>query len=75
MKPTGILVFTGGPEEGEEWGQMDGHDFYHASLSAPEYESLLKKHNFEILLHRIEDPNCGDHTVWIAQSIHNGLIA
>jgi cyclopropane fatty-acyl-phospholipid synthase-like methyltransferase len=67
LKPAGILLFTGGPDEGEEWSQMDGHDFYHASLSSEEYRDLLKAHNFTTILHRIEDPNCGEHTVWIAQ--------
>jgi SAM-dependent methyltransferase len=67
IKPSGILVFTAGPKHDEQWGTMDGHDFYHASLSTQEYEDLLKKHHFTILLHRIEDPKCGDQTIWVAQ--------
>lgn len=68
IKPSGILLFTSGPEEGEIWGQMDGCDFYHASLSPKEYQELLKQYSFKVLLHRIEDPNCGEHTVWIVQA-------
>jgi hypothetical protein len=46
---------------------MYGHPLFHASLDADEYDSLLQAHGFEVLLHRVEDPDCGDHTVWLAQ--------
>lgn len=64
----GVLVFTSGPEHGEIWSEMNGLRFYHASLSTQEYQSLLTAHGFETLTHRVEDPECGEHTVWVAQS-------
>lgn len=67
IKPTGVLVFTSGPEEGEVYGTMEEYDFYHASLSSQEYRELLNQHNFSVILHKVVDPKCGDHTVWVAQ--------
>jgi predicted TPR repeat methyltransferase len=63
----GLLLFTSGPRAGTVIGSMHGHELFHASLDAEEYESLLKIHGFEVLLHRVQDPACGDHTVWLAQ--------
>jgi len=28
---------------------------------------LLEKYGFKVILHHMEDPNCGDHTVFLAQ--------
>lgn len=69
IKPHGILIFTSGPNYGEVYSNMDGHNFYHASLDTKEYKDLLHKHGFEVLLHKIEDPNCGEHTVWVAKCL------
>ena len=66
VAPHGLLIFTSGPRAGTAIGSMHGHELFHASLDPAEYESLLTDHGFEILLHRVEDPACGDHTVWIA---------
>jgi len=65
--PSGLLLFTSGPEEGEAIGSLCGHDLYHASLDPAEYEHLLAAHGFKVLIHRAEDPDCGGHTVWMAQ--------
>ena len=62
-----LLLFTSGTGEGVTIGDMYGHPLFHASLDADEYESLLRAHGFEVLLHRVEDPDCGNHTVWLAQ--------
>ncbi|MDA0782466.1 MAG: class I SAM-dependent methyltransferase [Proteobacteria bacterium] len=62
-----ILVFTSGPKHGEIISQMDGHDFYHASLGEEENEQLLKDHGFKVMLYRAEDKNCGGQTVWVAK--------
>lgn len=67
VAPHGLLLFTSGPRAGTAIGSMHGHDLFHASLDAEEYELLLASHGFEILLHRENDPTCGDHTVWLAQ--------
>lgn len=29
----------------------------------------LGKYGFKILLHKVEDPACGQHTVWVTQKI------
>lgn len=67
LRPGGLLLFTSGPAEGEAAGTMQDLPFTYASLSAEEYRRLLGENGFSVLLHRIEDPNCGNHTVWLAQ--------
>jgi hypothetical protein len=39
----------------------------HGSLDGEEYRSLLNQSGFDVELHVVEDPNCGHHTVWVAQ--------
>src|SRR3989339_1878009 len=63
----GMLLFTSGHEAGEVWSNNGGENLYHASLSADEYRSLLVQHNFEVLIHNIENKDCGGSTVWMAQ--------
>ncbi len=67
----GMLLFTSGHEAGEVWSDNGGEKLYHASLSANEYAKLLKEHGFELLLHNIQDKNCGDATVWMAKMTRN----
>lgn len=67
IKHGGILLFTSGPKEGEECSIMDGEEFYHASLSLEEYRDLLGRNGFSMLLNKVEDPDCGEHTVWVAK--------
>jgi 2-polyprenyl-3-methyl-5-hydroxy-6-metoxy-1,4-benzoquinol methylase len=67
IKPGGVLAFTSGEEEEEVWSDNGGQQLYHASLSAREYEKLLKAASFNILIHKIRDPKCGEATVWVAQ--------
>ena len=62
----GQLLFTSGPAEGETSGRMQGDEFHYSSLSPEEYRELLDEQGFELLLHRLEDPACGGHTVWLA---------
>lgn len=62
-----LLLFTSGPRAGVAIGEIYGHPLYHASLESAEYEQLLARHGFNVLLHRVEDPECGKHTVWLAQ--------
>lgn len=66
--PQGLLLFTSGPDAGEAIGDLYGHALYHSSLSGEEYRELLAEHGFEVVLHRVEDPDCGMHTVWLARS-------
>jgi trans-aconitate methyltransferase len=64
--PGAALLFTTGTEEGVAMGRMFGHELYHASLATAEYERLLAEHGFAVSLHRVADPDCGEHTVWLA---------
>jgi hypothetical protein len=66
--PGALLLFTSGPRAGVAMGEIHGHALYHASLDAAEYRTLLSAQGFEVLLHRVEDPDCGGHTVWLAQT-------
>lgn len=69
IKPGGILAFTSGDEESEVWTNNGGQELYHASLSAKEYNGLLKDSAFKLLVHKVRDPECGEATVWLAQKI------
>jgi trans-aconitate methyltransferase len=69
IKLHGVLAFTSGHEYGEVWSDNGGQQLYHASLSTDEYENILKANSFEVLMHRVEDPKCGDATVWVVQKI------
>ena len=67
--PGGVLLFTSGLTEGEAiGGDLFGDELYHASLDTEEYTRLLDDHGYEVVLHRVEDPECGGHTIWMARS-------
>lgn len=68
-KSGGILAFTSGEEEGEVWSDNGGQMLYHASLSTKEYKKLLSENSFEVLLHKVRDPECGEATAWVARKI------
>lgn len=70
--PGAQLLFTSGPRAGVAMGEIYGHALYHASLDSAEYESLLAAEGFRVLLHRVEDPDCGGHTVWLAEKAAQG---
>ena len=65
--PGALLLFTSGPQAGVAMGEIYSRPLYHASLDAAEYENLLATEGFRVLLHRVEDPDCGRHTVWLAE--------
>ena len=67
--PQAALMFTSGPAHGEAVGSFAGEPLYHASLDAAEYRSLLNRNGFRVVSHIIEDPDCGGHTIWLAQLI------
>lgn len=66
LNPTGLLLFTSGPAAGEISGDIQGEAFPYSSLDADEYRRLLGAQGLEVLLHKVEDPACGKHTVWLA---------
>ena len=61
-------MFTSGTSHGEAIGSYRGDPLYHASLAPQEYRTLLEAADFRILAHVVEDPNCGAHTIWLAQA-------
>jgi 2-polyprenyl-3-methyl-5-hydroxy-6-metoxy-1,4-benzoquinol methylase len=60
------LMFTSGPSEGEAIGSYCGEPLYHASLDRAEYEQLLAANGFSVRAYLSDDPECGEHTVWLA---------
>jgi SAM-dependent methyltransferase len=71
VAPGGRLLFTGGPSHGRADGVMDGLTFAHYSLAPQAYRELLGRFGFAVLLHRVEDPACGGHTIWLAEKTQN----
>jgi cyclopropane fatty-acyl-phospholipid synthase-like methyltransferase len=65
----GLLLFTSGTEEATRIGTMYGEALFHASLAPDEYRRLLGSSGFQVLRHVVEDPNCGKHTIWLAQAV------
>jgi SAM-dependent methyltransferase len=65
--PGAPLLFTTGPGHGLAIGSFHGEPLYHASLAPEEYRELLSSQGFSVVANTIEDPNCGGHTVWLAQ--------
>jgi SAM-dependent methyltransferase len=65
--PKAALMFTSGDSHGEAIGSYRGERLYHGSLDRAEYDSLLDKHGFSVVSHVVDDPTCGDHTIWLAQ--------
>jgi SAM-dependent methyltransferase len=68
VAPRGMLLFTSGPRAGDAIGDLYGHALYHTSLDPADYEALLQEVGFEVIVFRAVDPDCGEHTVWLAQS-------
>lgn len=67
LNPQGMLLFTSNSDVGEIWSDNGGEDLYHASLSLEEYRKLLEDHHFTIIVHTVEDKDCGDATVWLVR--------
>ncbi|SDG78069.1 Methyltransferase domain-containing protein [Pedobacter terrae] len=67
LKANGILLFTSGTERGEAWGMNGGENLFHASLATAEYQDLLQVNQFEVISHKVNDPDCGGANVWMAQ--------
>jgi cyclopropane fatty-acyl-phospholipid synthase-like methyltransferase len=64
--PGAALLFTSGPDRGEEIGEWLGEPLYHGSLAPEEYCGLLEANGFRDVVHRQRDPDCGSATVWLA---------
>ena len=70
--PGAPLMLTSGPQHGESIGQLRGEPLYHASLAPAEYRSLLGNHGFDVAAEKMEDPDCGGHSVWLARRREDG---
>ena len=66
------LMFTSGPRHGEAVGSLRGEPLYHASLAPEEYRALLAETGFAVVGERMEDPDCGGHSVWLARRMEDG---
>ena len=65
--PGSALMFTSGTGHGIAMGEFEEEPLFHASLAPDEYRSLLAEHGFAVLEMKMEDPECGGHTVWLAK--------
>jgi SAM-dependent methyltransferase len=65
--PAAPLLFTSGPKHGEAIGQFRGEPLFHASLDPGEYRALLAANDFTVVDARMEDQDCGGHSVWLAR--------
>jgi SAM-dependent methyltransferase len=65
--PGAPLMFTSGPQHGEAIGELYGEPLYHGSLAPEEYRGLLSANDFAVIAERMEDPDCGGHSVWLAR--------
>ena len=65
--PGSQLLFTSGDRDGVAIGTLCGDELYHSSLAPEEYRRLLGERGYRVLRHRANDPECGGHTVWLAQ--------
>lgn len=63
--PGAPLMFTSGGAAGEAIGEFCGEPLFHASLDPAEYGRLLDMNGFTVLEHAT-DPDCGEHTIWLA---------
>ncbi|MGU3412611.1 class I SAM-dependent DNA methyltransferase [Enterobacteriaceae bacterium C34A] len=66
-EPGTALMFTSGTDNGEAIGEFMGQPLYHASLAHDEYRQLLTDNGFLVVKQVTEDPDCGGHTIWLAQ--------
>jgi trans-aconitate methyltransferase len=62
-----VLMFNTGPQHGEVVGDYKGEPLYHASLSPAEYEALLARFGFRVILHTANDAEAGGRTIWLCQ--------
>ena len=65
--PGAPLMFTSGPDHGEAIGELHGEPLYHASLAPEEYRALLAANGFAVIEARMNDADCGGHSIWLAR--------
>ena len=67
VRPGGKLMFTSGPKSAVTIGDWEGEPLFHASLSQGEYTALLDASGFDLLEAKVDDPDTGGATVWLAK--------
>ena len=67
LHPGGALLLTVGPADGEAPGFVGNDPVYHASLSQKEYADILLLNDIEIKNFAIEDQDCYNMTILVAQ--------
>lgn len=61
------LMFTSGTLNGTAMGTFGGEPLYHASLAPEEYREILAQHRFTVIDVQFEDPECGNHSIWLCK--------
>lgn len=67
LAPSGALMLTVGPEDGEVGGHVGDDRVYHSSLSRDEYAAILGAGGMAVTDFAVEEPDCGFHTILIAR--------
>lgn len=70
--PGAPLLFTSGPHHGEGIGSFRGEPLYHASLAPDEYRALFAANGIATVADKMEDRDCGLHSVWLARRLQDG---
>ncbi|PZO75354.1 MAG: hypothetical protein DI640_04910 [Sphingomonas taxi] len=61
-----------GNAEGDTLGVLEGEPLYHGSLHPDEYRMLLNANGFDVVAHVVDNPDCGNHIVWLARRRSTG---
>ncbi len=67
VRSGGKLMFTSGSRSAVTIGDWEGESLFHASLSQEEYAALLDASEFDLVDVRLDDPETGGATVWLAK--------
>ena len=69
LYPGGALLLTIGHETGEVLGTVEGDRVYHSSLDPEEYRQILYSAGFNKVKIKLQDEDCGFHTVLLASQL------
>ena len=67
LNSDGSLLITIGHESGEVTGTVEGEEVYHSSLDPDEYRAILKSVGFDNFEIKLEDEDCGFHSILLAK--------
>lgn len=68
VRDGGAMMLTIGHEDGEVTGTVERETVYHASLSIDAYAALARQAGFQTIEHRLQDPACDFHSVFLASN-------